>query len=148
LNSNAEIQRVQKGLITKSCLLQKVVDFGSERSVSVPALIWYLGPIGNLLTGLTFASTLSDKKRREDGLVYVFEFFAAVPDRDRVLIDVQKHRATSADAAAHRARTIIKNVVLDGRVANLCVIKDQMGGLIREVTIDAHHAPKATAQVA
>jgi hypothetical protein len=84
----------------------------------------------------------------EDAVVYVFEFIEATPGGNRLLIDVQKHRAKTADAAEHRARTIIKNVVLDGKEANLCVIKDQMGGLIREVTFDAYSALRAKAQVA
>jgi hypothetical protein len=69
-------------------------------------------------------------------VVYVFEFFEADAGGSRFLIDIQKHRAKSADAADHRARTIIKNVVLHGKVANLCVIKDQMGGLVKEVAIE------------
>jgi hypothetical protein len=73
-------------------------------------------------------------------VVYVFEFHEATPDGARTLIDVQKHRAKTADAADHRARTLIKNPVLEGKMANLCVIKDQMGGLVREVTIDPPHA--------
>ena len=70
-------------------------------------------------------------------MVYVFEFFEALPDGKRILIEVQKHRAKSADAADHRARTIIKNVVLHGKKANLCLIKDQMGGMVKEVATDA-----------
>jgi hypothetical protein len=63
------------------------------------------------------------------------------------LIDVQKHRAKTADAADHLARAIIKNVVLDGKMADLCVIKDQMGGLVREAIFDAPHALTGKAQV-
>jgi len=70
-------------------------------------------------------------------VVYVFELFEASADGTRNLIEVQKHRAKSVEAADHRARAIIKSVVLFGKRANLCVIKDQMGGTIKEVAIDA-----------
>ena len=70
-------------------------------------------------------------------MVYVFEFFEALPDGNRHLIEVQKHRAKSAEAADNRARTIIKNIVLHGKMANLCIIKDQMGGMVKEVAINA-----------
>ena len=81
-------------------------------------------------------------------MVYIFEFFEALPDGKRTLIEAQKHRAKSAEAADDRARTIIKNVVLDGKIANLCVIRDQMGGLIREVAIDSARALRSNARVA
>jgi hypothetical protein len=81
-------------------------------------------------------------------VVYVFEFFDATADGNRILIEVQKHRAKTADAADQRARTIIKNVALDGKAANLCMIKDQMGGLVREVTIGAHRALRANTHLA
>jgi hypothetical protein len=81
-------------------------------------------------------------------VVYVFEFFQAASDGSRFLVDTQKHRAKSADAADHRARTIIKNVILGGKIANLCVIKDQTGGLVREVVIEAARASESSPQVA
>ena len=91
-----------------------------------PALVqgpaFFIGPRTSAkgeLTGSAFARTIPHKKWGEECLVYVFEFFETKPDGSRDLIDIQKHRAKSADAAAHRARTIIKNVVLVGRAANI-----------------------------
>jgi hypothetical protein len=70
-----------------------------------------------------------------ENVVFVFEFFETLSDGQRVLIEIQKHRAKSAELAKLRARTIIKSVVRQGRSADVCLIKDQMGGLIGELAV-------------
>ena len=68
-------------------------------------------------------------------MVFVFEFFETLSGGQRVLIEIQKHRAKSAELAKLRARTIIKSVVWRGKSADVCLIKDQMGGLIAELAV-------------
>jgi len=70
-------------------------------------------------------------------MVYVFEFFALESTGDRLLLDTAKHRAKSRVLADAYGVSMMRNVLFRDRKASICVIKDQVGHTLREVSADA-----------
>jgi len=65
--------------------------------------------------------------------IYVVEFYWASADGSREEVARQWQRAQSQEVIEARARAMIKNVLLDGRRANLCVVKDPSGTTLSRV---------------
>jgi hypothetical protein len=65
-------------------------------------------------------------------LVFVLEFLVFSGDGRRVIEKVT-HRAKSVDQARRYAASIMKNIVIDDRRADLCEVKDQMGNILAVV---------------
>jgi hypothetical protein len=70
-------------------------------------------------------------------MVYVLEFFALEPNGQRDRIDGVKCRATTIEMAAERAQTMASKVKVRGRRPQVCVIKDQLGVIFKEVELEA-----------
>ena len=68
-------------------------------------------------------------------MVYLFEFFVFDGDQ-RHTLDRVTHRAKSVEHAQDRAKSIMKNVKIRDRRAELCEVKDQMGNVLSVVPAD------------
>ena len=71
-------------------------------------------------------------------MIYALEFFWMGDDGSREQIARQWQPAQSQEVIEARARAVIKNVLLGGRRANLCVIKDTRGKRLSLVVGGAH----------
>jgi hypothetical protein len=70
-------------------------------------------------------------------VVYVLEYFAVEPNGQLEPLDNLKCRAPTVDGAAEKARSIGKTVAVRNKRPHLCVIKDQLGKVWREVGVEA-----------
>jgi len=66
-------------------------------------------------------------------VVYVFEFFA-VSGVERRSIDWMTQRARSVDGAKDRAKSMLRNVKIRDQRPDLCLVKDQLGNTLSEVS--------------
>ena len=66
-------------------------------------------------------------------LDYVLDLFAITSSGERERIERFRLRGVSAEDAERLARAYVKNVVVQGKRVDLCVIKTQVGGLVKEV---------------
>lgn len=66
-------------------------------------------------------------------LDYVLDLFAITSSGERERIERFRLRGVSAEDAERHARAYVKDVVVQGKRVDLCVIKTQAGGLIKEV---------------
>ena len=64
----------------------------------------------------------------------MLEFLATGSDGTRRPIEVAKQRAKNMPLISDRAKTIMKDAALRGVRADICVIKDQMGHVLGEVS--------------
>lgn len=62
-------------------------------------------------------------------MVYLLEFSVVEADDKRVLYQTT-YRAKSVERACHHAKSVMKNVKFEDRVAQLCTVKDQMGNIL------------------
>jgi hypothetical protein len=60
-------------------------------------------------------------------VIYALEFFWMTEDGSREQIARQWQPAPSQEVIEARARAVIRNVLLGGRRANLCIIRDTRG---------------------
>jgi hypothetical protein len=67
-------------------------------------------------------------------MIYGLEFFWVRADGGREEIARETQRANSLDVVESRARAVIRNVLLAGRRANFCLIKNLKGKLLSEVS--------------
>jgi hypothetical protein len=84
------------------------------------------------LAVLSGASDRDPPGPRGAHLVFVLEFLVFSGDGRRVIEKVT-HRAKSVDQARRYAASIMKNIVIDDRRADLCEVKDQMGNILAVV---------------
>jgi hypothetical protein len=71
-------------------------------------------------------------------VIYVLEFFHLPQGGEpHTALAIEKRRIKTHDQAVSYARGAIDNVVFDGKRADGCLIKDQMGSLISEVKREA-----------
>lgn len=70
-------------------------------------------------------------------MVYLFEFFAVEPSGCRVSINTTKHRERTAALADAYAQSIMRNILFRDQKASVCLIKDQVGQILREVIASA-----------
>jgi hypothetical protein len=66
-------------------------------------------------------------------VVFVLEFLATNLDGSRRTIEIAKQRAKNVSLVADRAKTIMKDANFRPPMADVCVIKDQMGHVLGEV---------------
>jgi hypothetical protein len=71
-------------------------------------------------------------------VIYALEFFWTNDGGSREQIARQWQPAPSQDVIEARVRAVIKNVLLGGRRANLCVIKDTSGKTLSLVVGNPH----------
>ncbi len=71
-------------------------------------------------------------------MVYVFELFATDLDGNRLRLESVKYRLKSTKVAQTHAETMMRNVLFKGKLATICVIKDQAGSVIGEVHMKPH----------
>jgi hypothetical protein len=69
-------------------------------------------------------------------VVYVLEFVVYDNTGKRVL-DRVTHRARSVEHAINYAKSVMKNVIIQGQKAALCEVKDQMGNIAAVVPAEA-----------
>ena len=69
-------------------------------------------------------------------MTYLFEFFAVGPDGERARLDKLSYHVPTVESAVLRARTIGRNIKLRDRQPHLCVIRDQVGTICREVGLE------------
>jgi len=70
-------------------------------------------------------------------MVYMFEFFAVEPAGHRLLLGASKHRVKTGALADAFGKATMRNMAFHDHKANVCVISDQVGHLLREVPADA-----------
>jgi hypothetical protein len=70
-------------------------------------------------------------------MIYVFELFAIDTDGGRFPIGTAKYRLKGKDLAHGHAKSMMDNMVFNGKRATICAIKDQTGSLIGEVHSEA-----------
>jgi hypothetical protein len=61
-------------------------------------------------------------------VVYVLEFLV-FDSAGKRLLDSMTHRAKSVEHAKNYAKSVMRNVIIQGQKAALCEIKDQMGNI-------------------
>jgi hypothetical protein len=66
-------------------------------------------------------------------LDYVLDLFTIASSGERERIERFRLRGVSVDEAERLARAYVKNVVVHGKRIDLCAIKTQAGGLVKEV---------------
>lgn len=66
-------------------------------------------------------------------MIYVFELFVIDTDGARLPLETAKYRLKSKDLAHGHAKSIMDNLLFNGKKATFCAIKDQAGSLIGEV---------------
>jgi hypothetical protein len=66
-------------------------------------------------------------------LDYVLDLFTITSSGERERIERFRLRGVSAEEAERLARAYVKNVVVQGKRIDLCAIKTQVGGLVKEV---------------
>jgi hypothetical protein len=66
-------------------------------------------------------------------LDYVLDLYTITSSGERERIERFRLRGVSAEEAQRLARAYVKNVVVQGKRIDLCAIKTQVGGLIKEV---------------
>jgi hypothetical protein len=69
-------------------------------------------------------------------MVYMFEFFAVEGAGARLLLNTTKYRVKTGPLADAYGKATIRNVAFHDRKASICVIKDQVGHILREVAAD------------
>jgi hypothetical protein len=67
-------------------------------------------------------------------LDYVLDLFTIAPSGERERIERFRLRGVSVEDAKRLARAYVKNVLVSGKRVDICAIKTQVGGLIREVS--------------
>ncbi len=70
-------------------------------------------------------------------MIYVFELFAIDDDGSRLPLETAKYRLKSKDLAHGHAKSMMDNMLFNGKRATLCAIKDQTGSLMGEVHAEA-----------
>ena len=70
-------------------------------------------------------------------MIYVFRLFAVEPDGGRQLIHTEKQRIKSKNLVDSQANAMMKNLLFDGRRAEICSISDQAGSFVCEVKTEA-----------
>ncbi len=74
-------------------------------------------------------------------MIYVLEFFhLREEDESPLPLTREKKRIKSIALAEFYARHTMRSAIFDGRRANGCSIKDQAGGLIRQLKCDAERS--------
>ncbi|MGB5086992.1 MAG: hypothetical protein WBO09_20905 [Methylocystis silviterrae] len=86
------------------------------------------------------ASNVMAAAGMERPLIYVLEFFAEDIENENCPRLRIKHRAKTLALAEQHARAEIKNVTVGDKKACGCLIKDQLGKLMREVRADSGQA--------
>jgi hypothetical protein len=66
-------------------------------------------------------------------LDYVLDLFTITSSGERERIERFRLRGVSAEEAHRLASAYVKNVIVQGKRIDLCAIKTQVGGLIKEV---------------
>jgi hypothetical protein len=64
----------------------------------------------------------------------MLEFLATNADGTRRPIEVATQRAKNMALISDRAKTIMRNAALRGSSADICIIKDQMGHVLGQVS--------------
>jgi hypothetical protein len=70
-------------------------------------------------------------------MVYMFEFFAVEAAGARLLLGASKHRVKTGALADAFGKATMRNVAFHDQKADICVIRDQVGHMLREVPADA-----------
>jgi hypothetical protein len=70
-------------------------------------------------------------------MIYMFEFFAVEPAGSRLLLSASKNRVKTGALADAYGKATMRNVAFHDQKANVCVIRDQVGHILREVLVDA-----------
>jgi hypothetical protein len=68
-------------------------------------------------------------------MVYVFEYFSVGSDGQRRAIEHETRRIANLAEAERRVMATLKYVTFRGERADLCVIKDNKGSILKEVGI-------------
>jgi hypothetical protein len=69
-------------------------------------------------------------------MVYMFEFFAIEGAGNRLLLNTTKYRVKTGALADTYGKATMHNVAFHDQKASICVIKDQVGHILREVSAD------------
>jgi hypothetical protein len=69
-------------------------------------------------------------------VVYMFEFFAIEGAGTRLLLNTTKYRVKTGALADAYGKATMRNVAFHDQKASICVIKDQVGHILREVSAD------------
>jgi hypothetical protein len=88
------------------------------------------------ISRLSSASAIVRSRRAGAHVVFVLEFLVFEDDGRRV-IERMTRRAESVDQARRHATSIMKNIVIHDRKADLCEVKDQMGNILAVVPAPA-----------
>ncbi len=75
--------------------------------------------------------------RGRNHTVYMFDFFAVQSAGNRLLLNTTKYRVKTGALADAYGKASMRNVALHDQMATICVIKDQVGHILREVFADA-----------
>jgi hypothetical protein len=67
---------------------------------------------------------------------YVLDFFAVTTAGERERIERLRIRRVTIETAEQFARAYVKNVLFQGRRADVCQVKSQAGMMLREVIYD------------
>jgi hypothetical protein len=70
-------------------------------------------------------------------MVYMFEFFAVEGAGNRLLLNTTKYRVKTGPLADAYGKATMRNAIFHDQKASICVIKDQVGHILREVSVDA-----------
>jgi hypothetical protein len=70
-------------------------------------------------------------------MAYFLEFFQTDRDGRRVMVHEEIHNVPSIEHARRFATSMMKFTTFSGFTADCCVIRDQRGGFVREMSADA-----------